>query len=150
MKDLQMIIVILITMGFIFSQQAIGAGVKSGGALIPPDNSINDKNQTVKKTTKPLVKEKKSKYTLQKINSTIVKHGNKIVLKFSKKVDRLTLFDHNSKRIGSFPGGSVFDITEIIKKVKGERLKIQYHTPNPNNTGIKGRNKLSLPDQQDN
>jgi hypothetical protein len=90
-----------------------------------------------KNTTKPFSQKNKLKHTLQRNNSTIFKQGNRTFLKFSTKVVKLTLFDHNSKRIGYFSGGHIFDITEIIKKVKGEKLKMQYHISNPSNTGAK-------------
>jgi hypothetical protein len=104
------------------------------------------KTAPVKKITKPFPQKKKLRHTLQRNNVTIVKQGNRVILKFSSKVVKLTLFDHNSKKIGSFPGGVVFDITKIIKKVKGEKLKIQYHISNPTVIGSKGNSKLARPD----
>jgi len=52
MKVFKTIIAILITMGLIFSQQAMTAEKKSGSTLIPPDNYIKTKNQAVNKAVK--------------------------------------------------------------------------------------------------
>ena len=59
MKTLKMVIAVLITMGFIFSQQAIGAGIKTDDSLIPPDNYIKSKKQTVNKVERKKIIKKK-------------------------------------------------------------------------------------------
>lgn len=96
----------------------------------------NSKVTIPSKSVKPLSNKKKLTKTLQNNNPIIVKQGEKVLIKFSAKVEKLTLYDKNSKKIGYFPEGLVFDITKIIKTVKGEKLKIKYHQPKPPNNSI--------------
>ncbi|MCP3898673.1 MAG: hypothetical protein GY707_02940, partial [Desulfobacteraceae bacterium] len=112
----------------------------NSAALVNAGPKIKD-SKIITKTSKPaksLPTKKKSPRTLQRNNPIILKQGKKVLLKFSTKVNKITLFDHKSRKIASFPGGNVFDITKIIKKVKGEKLRIHYHSPNPTNKSIGG------------
>jgi hypothetical protein len=62
MKTLKSTIAILITMGLILSQQAFSEGVKPNDTLIPPDNYIKSKKQTVNKIErKKVINVKKNK-----------------------------------------------------------------------------------------
>jgi hypothetical protein len=86
------------------------------------------------KTVKPLIAKKKLIKAVNKNSPVIVKQGKKVFLKFSTKVAKVDLFDARSKKLGSFGNGTAFDITKIIQKSQGSKLKVVYFNSDMGNS----------------